>query len=268
MAEMISLNPLFPGNTEIDQTYRILKILGFPNDENWPEGIELVERMSLRIPSDEAQMPQLPNTHLYRTRLAFNHLFPNAPAGTILLMQKLLTLDPKKRPPARFTLHDEFFEAKISKSDITTNYLSGKRTRSLEGSSTGILTPSLEIEQSQKQVKLMQNKFPPAVSSNGGSLISDFEQSSTEETCQAFPMHNFLPHPAGPCNPQGPVGQHYLPSFSNEVVSSIIQNTEAPFVPIFRHRNGLQQTRPMGVRQTSFPIERNHFERNPGEYNI
>ena len=261
MAELISLNPIFPGTSEIDQTYRILNVLGFPNDENWPDGRELVERMSFTIPSEETQISHLPNTHIYRTRLALNHMFPDSSTETLSFLQKLLTLDPKERPPANFALHDDFFQAKITSSDIiTANCSPGNSARSSGGSNKGIQTPSLEIERSQKRAKLIQKKRSPTVSDKARIFGSDFSQSSAMDSCQSFPLHSSFHQNSDSCNDQGIVAYNCLPSFSNGVASSVIQNTKASFVPIFRHRNGLQQTRSI------LPIERNHFTRNLDEY--
>ena len=35
-AEMITRKPLFPGDSEIDQLFRIFRILGTPTETNWP----------------------------------------------------------------------------------------------------------------------------------------------------------------------------------------------------------------------------------------
>ena len=36
VAEMITRKPLFPGDSEIDQLFRIFRILGTPTDQEWP----------------------------------------------------------------------------------------------------------------------------------------------------------------------------------------------------------------------------------------
>ena len=36
-AELILKTPLFMGSNELDQLDKIFKVLGNPNDENWPE---------------------------------------------------------------------------------------------------------------------------------------------------------------------------------------------------------------------------------------
>ena len=35
-AELITLGPLFAGNNDIDQMFRVFQVLGTPNEENWP----------------------------------------------------------------------------------------------------------------------------------------------------------------------------------------------------------------------------------------
>lgn len=40
-AELINKEPLFPGKGEIDQISKIFKLLGKPNDQNWPSFLEL-----------------------------------------------------------------------------------------------------------------------------------------------------------------------------------------------------------------------------------
>ena len=37
-AEMLNLHPLFPGDSEIDQIFRIFRLLGTPDDSTW-EGV-------------------------------------------------------------------------------------------------------------------------------------------------------------------------------------------------------------------------------------
>ena len=37
-AEMVNRHPLFPGDSEIDEIFRIFRILGTPNENTWPGG--------------------------------------------------------------------------------------------------------------------------------------------------------------------------------------------------------------------------------------
>ena len=38
---MAQKKPLFMGDSEIDQIFKIFKILGTPNENNWPEALKL-----------------------------------------------------------------------------------------------------------------------------------------------------------------------------------------------------------------------------------
>ena len=40
-AEMAQRRPLFMGDSEIDQIFKIFKVLGTPNESNWPEALKL-----------------------------------------------------------------------------------------------------------------------------------------------------------------------------------------------------------------------------------
>ena len=51
MAELYTLKPLFPGIDEFDQLNKILKIVGTPEYNEWPEGYTLVQKLNIRLPS-------------------------------------------------------------------------------------------------------------------------------------------------------------------------------------------------------------------------
>lgn len=38
---MITKRPLFPGDSELDQLYRIFRLFGTPNETNWPGSTKL-----------------------------------------------------------------------------------------------------------------------------------------------------------------------------------------------------------------------------------
>lgn len=40
-AEMVQRKPLFMGDSEIDQIFKIFKVLGTPNEGNWPDALKL-----------------------------------------------------------------------------------------------------------------------------------------------------------------------------------------------------------------------------------
>lgn len=45
MAELYNLAPLFPGNNDADQLSRIVKVLGTPDANEWPEGYKLSKKL-------------------------------------------------------------------------------------------------------------------------------------------------------------------------------------------------------------------------------
>lgn len=57
--ELVTKKPLFSGDSEIDQIYRIFRILGTPNETNWPVYIILIigsfitERLQADVPKLE-----------------------------------------------------------------------------------------------------------------------------------------------------------------------------------------------------------------------
>ncbi|RKP03094.1 hypothetical protein CXG81DRAFT_9981 [Caulochytrium protostelioides] len=93
-AEMVLRQPLFPGDSEIDQIFRIFRLLGTPSEKQWP-GVSSLPDWSAVFPhwgpkSLEAAVPGL------------------EPAGLDLLA-KLLTYDPGLRLSARKALQHPYF---------------------------------------------------------------------------------------------------------------------------------------------------------------
>jgi serine/threonine protein kinase len=46
MAELYLLNPILPGNNEIDQLNKTVALLGTPNKAEWPDGYKLAAALS------------------------------------------------------------------------------------------------------------------------------------------------------------------------------------------------------------------------------
>uniref|UniRef100_A0A8C5CJ09 Male germ cell-associated kinase n=1 Tax=Gadus morhua TaxID=8049 RepID=A0A8C5CJ09_GADMO len=96
MAELYTLRPLFPGNSEVDEIFKICQVLGTVKKSDWPEGYQLASAMSFRF-------PQCVPTHL-------KTLIPNASSEAIALMRDMLQWDPKKRPTAVQSLRYPYFQ--------------------------------------------------------------------------------------------------------------------------------------------------------------
>ncbi|XP_037135422.1 serine/threonine-protein kinase MAK isoform X4 [Syngnathus acus] len=96
MAELYTLRPLFPGNSEVDEIFKICQVLGTVKKLEWPEGYHLASAMNFRF-------PQCVPTPL-------KTLIPNASREAINLMKDLLQWDPKKRPTAVQALRYPYFQ--------------------------------------------------------------------------------------------------------------------------------------------------------------
>ncbi|CAD6334983.1 unnamed protein product [Miscanthus lutarioriparius] len=95
LAELFTLSPLFPGESETDQLYKICTVLGTPDCTIWPEGMNLPRSCSFKF-------FQIPPRNLWE-------LIPNASLEAIDLIQQLCSWDPRRRPTAEQALQHPFF---------------------------------------------------------------------------------------------------------------------------------------------------------------
>jgi len=94
-AEMVCKGaPLFPGDSEIDQIFKIFRILGTPNEDNWP-GVR-------QLPDYKPTFPQWSPQDL-------SHIVPQLDEAGIDILRLLLTYDTAKRISAKRTLIHPYF---------------------------------------------------------------------------------------------------------------------------------------------------------------
>jgi len=96
MAELYTFRPLFPGNSEIDQIFKICSILGTPDKKEWYEGHQLAANMNFKF-------PQFKKTPL-------SSIINNACGEGISLLEAMLHWNPSKRPTAQFSLRQPYFQ--------------------------------------------------------------------------------------------------------------------------------------------------------------
>lgn len=99
-AELLTMKPLFPGKSEIDQINKIFKELGTPNDKIWPGPPAYSELPQVK----KMNIPQHPYNNL-RSRFGANFTDKGFD-----LMNQLLTYDPAKRITAEDSLKHNYFE--------------------------------------------------------------------------------------------------------------------------------------------------------------
>lgn len=93
-AEMALRKPLFPGDSEIDEIFKIFKTLGTPNEPAWP-GVT-------QLPDYKATFPQWRKKNL-RT------VVPTLDANGSELLKEMLIYNPAERISAKRALMSPYF---------------------------------------------------------------------------------------------------------------------------------------------------------------
>lgn len=94
LAELFTLSPLFPGQSETDQIYKICNVLGTPDNNIWYEGMSYPPSVNFSY--------KIPPRNL-------SEIITNASMEAIDLIQKLCSWNPLKRPTAEEALQHPFF---------------------------------------------------------------------------------------------------------------------------------------------------------------
>jgi len=99
MAELYLLRPLFPGNSETDELYKICSVLGTPTQSQWAEGQTLSSKIGFRF-------PQFVPTPL-------DVLLPNVSADGLEVMKECMQWDPNERVTAFNSLQMPYFQCHL-----------------------------------------------------------------------------------------------------------------------------------------------------------
>jgi serine/threonine protein kinase len=96
LVEMVTKRPLFPGDCEIDEIYKIFRLLGTPTEEVWPNCTALQDW--------NPAFPQWP-------RLALRSVAPTLCQDGLDFVEACLHYDPKARISARAAMSHPFFDS-------------------------------------------------------------------------------------------------------------------------------------------------------------
>ena len=109
--ELISLCPMLPGSSEIDQISKLMKILGQPSD--WEEGIERMKRAKLQL-SDE--------TSVQNGEAVIRSMLPRDTQSSVAsLIQQMIQWDPTSRPNCEEALQHDYFQSSERSSNEDTS---------------------------------------------------------------------------------------------------------------------------------------------------
>ena len=90
-AELLTLEPVFPGDNDIDQISRIFQCLGTPDEKTWPDFVKLPDASKIEFSSTSLDVKA--SWTLIR--------FPDTSCEARSLLEKILRLDPKQRLDSR-----------------------------------------------------------------------------------------------------------------------------------------------------------------------
>uniref|UniRef100_A0A0D9VNQ8 Protein kinase domain-containing protein n=1 Tax=Leersia perrieri TaxID=77586 RepID=A0A0D9VNQ8_9ORYZ len=94
-AEMVNQKPLFPGDSEIDELFKIFRVLGTPTEQSWP-GVSSLPDYKSAFPKWQAQ--------------DLASIVPTLDPAGLDLLSKMLRYEPNKRITARQALEHEYFK--------------------------------------------------------------------------------------------------------------------------------------------------------------
>ena len=92
---MLQRRPLFMGDSEIDQIFKIFKVLGTPNESNWPD--------ALKLSDFKKTFPK------FKGMAMIEHT-PTLTELEVDLLSGLVALDPNRRISALAALQHPYFD--------------------------------------------------------------------------------------------------------------------------------------------------------------
>lgn len=95
--ELLNRSPLFPGENDIDQLYRVQQSLGTPTLQTWPGVTTLPDYHKIQFP--------------FMSPVPLEEILADAPLEAVSLLQQFIVYDPSKRTTANDALQHPYFIA-------------------------------------------------------------------------------------------------------------------------------------------------------------
>ena len=125
--ELLNNSPIFPGENDIDQLGIVIKILGSPNERNWPGVHELPDFRKITFPDTEP--------------VDFKLIVPDATEEAVDLFQSLVKYNSQQRVNANDALKHEYF----SKSPLAAHLNAMPRPKEKRSSASGTLPQDVDV---------------------------------------------------------------------------------------------------------------------------
>lgn len=158
MAELYTLQPLFPGRSEIDQIFRICSVLGTPDKRDWPEGYQLASAMNFRFP----QFSEMPMSSIIR-KISKEGLH---------ILRDMLRWNPAQRPNTIQSLRYPYFQVG-QKLGIQGNHIISQQKQSYHDNQP---RPLVEKESNLQNLISKEDKQLPRKRWGQQASIEDFSE--------------------------------------------------------------------------------------------
>jgi len=156
MAELYTRRPLFPGNSEIDQIYKVCSVLGTPSSTDWSQGHQLAHQMSFKFPVFTA-------THLTQV------LGSRVGARAISLLYSTLSWNPAWRSSAQEALKHSYFRQNSQPSSASSAHLSlalkpsrSRKVSAVRGEGGHVAVPVVEPVFAREGLRNYKEEAPAA----------------------------------------------------------------------------------------------------------